>query len=268
MLPHFLLQSRQSLTLHKCLGRGVRVPWIGAAVRTGACPTSRRDHSHPLGAAPLHRPPAAPLHWPGAAPLHRPPAAPLHWPGAAPLHRPPAAPLHRPAAPLHWPGAAPLHWPGAAPLHWPGAAPLHWPPAAGRGLYTAARRNGPTGNEAKRSEDGADKKLNKSQQLKQVFKEYGAVGVVFHIGISLTSLGIFYLAVSSGVDVTSILYKMGFNETVVQSRMAAGTSAFVIAYAVHKVFAPVRMSITLISVPLLVRYFRKMGLFKASPSKP
>ncbi|XP_078275105.1 protein FAM210B, mitochondrial isoform X1 [Rhinoraja longicauda] len=136
MLPHFLLQSRQSLTLHKCLGRGVRVPWIGAAVRTGACPTSRRDHSHPLGAAPLHRPPAAPLHWPGAAPLHRPPAAPLHWPGAAPLHRPPAAPLHRPAAPLHWPGAAPLHWPGAAPLHWPGAAPLHWPPAAGRGLYT------------------------------------------------------------------------------------------------------------------------------------
>lgn len=39
-------------------------------------------------------------------------------------------------------------------------------------------------------------KLNKTQQLKKVFKEYGAVGVSFHIGISLVSLGMFYLLVS------------------------------------------------------------------------
>ncbi|XP_072132808.1 protein FAM210B, mitochondrial [Mobula birostris] len=137
-----------------------------------------------------------------------------------------------------------------------------------RGLCTTVCRNGTSGNEVRRSESGDCKKLNKSQQLKQVFKEYGAVGVVFHTGISLASLGIFYLAVSSGVDMTAILYKMGFNETVVQSRMAAGTSTFVIAYAVHKVFAPLRISITLVSVPLIVRYFRKMGLFKTYPSKP
>lgn len=39
-------------------------------------------------------------------------------------------------------------------------------------------------------------KLNKTQQLKKVFKEYGAVGVSFHIGISLMSLGMFYLLIS------------------------------------------------------------------------
>lgn len=39
-------------------------------------------------------------------------------------------------------------------------------------------------------------KPNKTQQLKKVFKEYGAVGVSFHIGISLMSLGMFYLLVS------------------------------------------------------------------------
>lgn len=39
-------------------------------------------------------------------------------------------------------------------------------------------------------------KLNKTQQLKKVFKEYGAVGVSFHIGISLVSLGMFYLLIS------------------------------------------------------------------------
>ncbi|XP_028303093.1 protein FAM210B, mitochondrial [Gouania willdenowi] len=39
-------------------------------------------------------------------------------------------------------------------------------------------------------------KPNKTQQLKKVFKEYGAVGVSFHIGISLMSLGMFYLLIS------------------------------------------------------------------------
>ena len=39
-------------------------------------------------------------------------------------------------------------------------------------------------------------KANKTQQLKKVFKEYGAVGVSFHICISLMSLGMFYLLIS------------------------------------------------------------------------
>ncbi|CAM2102395.1 unnamed protein product [Caretta caretta] len=116
--------------------------------------------------------------------------------------------------------------------------------------------------------DEDEKKPNKSQQLKKVFKEYGAVGVSFHIGISLMSLGIFYLAVSSGVDMTAVLLKLGFNEALVQSKVAAGTSTFVLAYAIHKVFAPVRISITLVSVPFLVRYFRKIGFFKPPASNP
>ncbi|KAM6319515.1 protein FAM210B, mitochondrial [Podargus strigoides] len=115
---------------------------------------------------------------------------------------------------------------------------------------------------------GENKKLNKSQQLKQVFKEYGAVGVSFHVGISLVSLGIFYLAVSSGVDMTAVLFKLGFSESSLQSKMAAGTSTFVLAYAVHKLFAPVRISITLVSVPFIVRYCRKIGFFKPPAPNP
>lgn len=111
-------------------------------------------------------------------------------------------------------------------------------------------------------------KPNKTQQLKKVFKEYGAVGVCFHIGISLMSLGMFYLLVSSGIDMAALLCKLGFNETVVKSKMAAGTSTFVLAYAIHKLFAPVRISITLVSVPLIVRHFRKIGLFRPPPAAP
>ncbi|XP_051996213.1 protein FAM210A-like [Xyrauchen texanus] len=114
----------------------------------------------------------------------------------------------------------------------------------------------------------SDGNPSKTQQLRKVFKEYGAVGVSFHVGISLISLGIFYLAVSSGIDMAALLCKLGFSESVVQSKMAAGTSTFVLAYAVHKLFAPVRISITLVSVPLIVRYLRKTGLFKPRTSAP
>nr|XP_010956894.1 protein FAM210B, mitochondrial [Camelus bactrianus] len=112
------------------------------------------------------------------------------------------------------------------------------------------------------------KQLSKSQQLKKIFQEYGAVGVSLHIGLSLISLGMFYMVVSSGVDMSAILLKLGFKESLVQSKMAAGTSTFVVAYAIHKLFAPVRISITLVSVPLIVRYFRKVGFFKPPAAKP
>ncbi|XP_015257906.1 PREDICTED: protein FAM210B [Cyprinodon variegatus] len=111
-------------------------------------------------------------------------------------------------------------------------------------------------------------KPNKTQQLKKVFKEYGAVGVSFHIGISLMSLGMFYLLISSGIDMAAMLCKLGFSEELVQSKMAAGTSTFVLAYAIHKLFAPVRISITVVSVPLIVRYLRKTGLFKPPTPSP
>uniref|UniRef100_A0A8B9E781 DUF1279 domain-containing protein n=1 Tax=Anser cygnoides TaxID=8845 RepID=A0A8B9E781_ANSCY len=108
----------------------------------------------------------------------------------------------------------------------------------------------------------SEHKLNKSQQLKKVLRECGAVGDSFHVGISLVSLGIFYLAVSSGVDMTAVLFKLGFSESPLQSKRAAGTGTFLLAYAIHKLFAPLRLSITIVSVPFIVRCCWKMGFFK------
>ncbi|XP_020025734.2 protein FAM210B, mitochondrial [Castor canadensis] len=134
-----------------------------------------------------------------------------------------------------------------------------------RGHQDTSRITQTTGSHTNSTEE---KKQSKSQQLKKIFQEYGAVGVSVHIGISLISLGIFYVVVSSGVDMSAILLKLGFNESLVQSKMAAGTSTFVVAYAIHKLFAPVRISITLVSVPFVVRYLRKVGLFKSPSAKP
>jgi hypothetical protein len=45
--------------------------------------------------------------------------------------------------------------------------------------------------------------------------------------------------------------------------VAAGASNFVIAYALHKMLAPVRIGITLAATPVIVRYLRKIGVLKS-----
>ena len=46
--------------------------------------------------------------------------------------------------------------------------------------------------------------------------------------------------------------------------VAAGVSTFVLAYAVHKVFAPVRIGVTLSCTPFIVKHLRKTGFLKSS----
>lgn len=47
---------------------------------------------------------------------------------------------------------------------------------------------------------------------------------------------------------------------------AAGAATFVVAYAVHKVFAPARIAVTLTATPFIVRHLRKIGFLK--PPRP
>ncbi|XP_037712047.1 protein FAM210B, mitochondrial [Drosophila subpulchrella] len=104
-------------------------------------------------------------------------------------------------------------------------------------------------------------KLSKREQLKQAFKEYGATIVAFHVVISVISLGGFYLLVSSGINLMPILEFLGIGSSAVADKVATG-STFVVAFAVHKIFAPARISITLGTTPFIVRYLRSKGLLK------
>jgi len=60
-----------------------------------------------------------------------------------------------------------------------------------------------------------------------------------------------------------LLQKLGVGESLLQSRAVSGASTFVVAYAVHKVFAPVRIAITLTATPFIVRHLRASGFLKA-----
>lgn len=67
----------------------------------------------------------------------------------------------------------------------------------------------------------------------------------------------------------AILNYLGFGSTstAVSSDVASGASTFVVAYAVHKVFAPFRISITLVSAPFIVRFLRNKGFLSIQPPK-
>uniref|UniRef100_A0A034WLY2 Protein FAM210B n=1 Tax=Bactrocera dorsalis TaxID=27457 RepID=A0A034WLY2_BACDO len=104
--------------------------------------------------------------------------------------------------------------------------------------------------------------LSKKEQLKKAFKDYGSTVIVFHVAISLASLGCCYLLVSGGIDVVPILERVGFASSALTNKITTGASTFVIAYAIHKVFAPVRISITLGATPFIVRFMRSKGYMK------
>jgi len=56
-------------------------------------------------------------------------------------------------------------------------------------------------------------------------------------------------------------------EKLASSEVGAGASTFVVAYAVHKCFAPVRISVTLASAPFIVRALRSKGWLKTPAGK-
>lgn len=60
----------------------------------------------------------------------------------------------------------------------------------------------------------------------------------------------------------ALLDRMGWGDSALASKVGAGAGTFVVAYAIHKVFAPVRISITLGATPLIVRYLRRKGILK------
>ncbi len=61
----------------------------------------------------------------------------------------------------------------------------------------------------------------------------------------------------------AIMQKIGIaSEDGLQSTFTAGASTFVIAYACHKVFMPVRIFLTITCTPVIVGKLRSLGILK------
>ena len=137
----------------------------------------------------------------------------------------------------------------------------------------------------KNEDSPKQKQISRKEQFKQAVKTYGMVVVVFHITITIASLSFFYVLVSrysawpmqvefgileqdcnilycSGLDVVDLLRKIGIGEAFLENHIAKGASTFLVAYAVHKLFVPARMAITLAATPVIVARLRQLGFLK------
>ncbi|XP_053214817.1 protein FAM210B, mitochondrial-like [Panonychus citri] len=104
---------------------------------------------------------------------------------------------------------------------------------------------------------------DKKGRFKVLIRDYGLTAVVFHVTISLASLGICYLLVNSSLPMDQIFTWLGIDKKLGNLSDAASTSTnFVVAYAVHKSMALIRLSITAACVPIIVRYLRSKGIIK------
>ena len=64
-----------------------------------------------------------------------------------------------------------------------------------------------------------------------------------------------------------LLEHFGVGESILNCHLTSGASTFIVAYAVHKVFAPARMAITITSTPFIVKKLRSIGFLKTSVKK-
>ncbi|KAF7396129.1 hypothetical protein HZH66_006991 [Vespula vulgaris] len=114
------------------------------------------------------------------------------------------------------------------------------------------------------SEDEIKKKIiqTKKERFKMVVRDYGKVVIVFHVAISLISLGFFYTAVVSEIDLVPYIEKIYNIDNEKVMKVLNDSSGFLLAYTIHKMLAPIRLSITCAVTPWLVSYLRKKGILK------
>ncbi|CAM9140308.1 unnamed protein product [Scytosiphon promiscuus] len=88
---------------------------------------------------------------------------------------------------------------------------------------------------------------------KDLLKQYGSAYLITSISLSLVSFGLCYVAVSNGVDMASLLSKVGI-ET---STSAETTGTVAVAYAIHKAASPIRFPPTVALTPVVAKFFGK-----------
>jgi len=92
-------------------------------------------------------------------------------------------------------------------------------------------------------------------QAKDLLKKYGAAYLATSISFAIVSFAICYSLVDSGVDVTSLLAKVGIVVDTGSSAETAGTAT--IAYIVHKAASPIRTVPVVALTPVVAQWLGK-----------
>lgn len=96
-------------------------------------------------------------------------------------------------------------------------------------------------------------KKNDGESAKSLLKRYGIAYLATSIPLAIVSFALCYFLVDNGVDVSSLLAKVGIESS--STTETAGTAA--IAYAAHKAASPIRFPPTVILTPVVAKIIGK-----------
>eukprot|EP00977_Amphora_coffeiformis_P002060 scaffold392_cov177-Amphora_coffeaeformis.AAC.4 len=96
-------------------------------------------------------------------------------------------------------------------------------------------------------------KKKDGESAKSLLKKYGIAYLATSIPLAIVSFALCYVLVDNGVDVASLLAKVGIESS--NSAETAGT--FAIAYAAHKAASPIRFPPTVLLTPVVAKWIGK-----------
>ena len=104
-------------------------------------------------------------------------------------------------------------------------------------------------------------KNSSTNDLQQLIKEYGSIGVGVHIVISLTSLASLIFLVRTGIDVPSLIERVGINIPILSpDSLPSVLKEFpnvITGWLIYKAIFPIRAPLTIIAVPIVSKVLKK-----------
>ena len=98
--------------------------------------------------------------------------------------------------------------------------------------------------------------MSQLQRIKEIIKQYGKFALYTHIGLSIFFYTAAYMALSYKYVNANKLFELCRIPIPEDKLKKAGTDAF-LAYVIYKSTLPVRISITAVPVPLLVKLLKR-----------
>ncbi|XP_015610437.1 uncharacterized protein C18orf19 homolog A isoform X2 [Cephus cinctus] len=103
------------------------------------------------------------------------------------------------------------------------------------------------------------------QRMKQMTKDYWHILIPVHVITSIGWMSLFYIAAKNGVDIVGIMEYMKLSEKYLEMLRGSSAGHWAVAYALYKVFTPLRYTITVGGTTLSIRYLNRWGYLKFKP---
>ncbi|EFN67012.1 Transmembrane protein C20orf108 [Camponotus floridanus] len=136
-----------------------------------------------------------------------------------------------------------------------------WPNCVVRMSYSTDGFQAPKGAKKDLLTPLAIASMPKRERFRLMLRDYGGTLLAVHITFSLICLGCCYMVVISGIDVMPFVQKWTNGNEQIDKVLKTSTD-FILAYTVHKLLAPIRISFSLSVTPIIVKRLRKIGWLK------